>query len=79
MSSIRSCSSYWVGLRSFFSIGLFAPRNRLVLASLVVGALSIAGAVVIIADMDMPFEGVLTVSPDPMRDAFAAISSHTSP
>jgi Protein of unknown function (DUF4239) len=59
----------------FFSIGLFAPRNRLVLASLVVGALSIAGAVVIIADMDMPFEGILTVSPDPMRDALAHISA----
>jgi len=55
----------------FFSIGLFAPRNRLVIAALVVGALSIAGAVVMITDMDSPFEGILTVSPDPMRDALA--------
>ena len=58
----------------FFSIGLFAPRNRLVIAALVVGALSIAGAVVMIADMDSPFEGLLTVSPDPMRDALAQLS-----
>lgn len=58
----------------FFSISLFAPRNRLVIAALIVGALSVAGAVVMIADMDSPFEGILTVSPDPMRDALSQFS-----
>jgi hypothetical protein len=48
----------------FFSIGLFAPRNKLVIAALLVGALSIAGAVVMIADLDSPFEGLLVVSAD---------------
>ena len=60
----------WFGIL-FFSIGLFAPRNRLVIAALLVGALSIAGAVALIADLDSPFEGILTVSSDPMRDALA--------
>ena len=59
----------------FFSIGLFAPRNRLVIAALLVGAFSIAGAVVLIADLDLPFEGILTVSADPMRDALAQMGA----
>jgi len=59
----------------FFSIGLFAPRNGLVIAALVVGALSIAGAVVLIADLDSPFEGMLVVSAEPMQEALARISA----
>jgi hypothetical protein len=59
----------------FFSIGLFAPRNGLVIAALVVGALSIAGAVVLIADLDSPFEGILVVSAEPMQEALARISA----
>jgi hypothetical protein len=59
----------------FFSIGLFAPRNGLVIAALVVGALSISGAVVLIADLDSPFEGILVVSAEPMQEALARISA----
>jgi hypothetical protein len=47
----------------------------LVIAALVVGALSIAGAVVLIADLDSPFEGVLVVSAEPMQEALARISA----
>ena len=64
----------WFGIL-FFSIGLFAPRNRLVMAALLVGALSIAGAVVLISDLDAPFEGILTVSADPMRDALSQMTA----
>jgi hypothetical protein len=59
----------------FFSIGLFAPRNGLVIAALGVGALSIAGAVVLITDLDSPFEGILVVSAEPMQEALARISA----
>ena len=59
----------------FVSFGLFTPRNMLVVIALLVGALSIAGAVVLIVDMDSPFEGMIVVSPDPMQEALAKISA----
>ena len=59
----------------FVSFGLFAPRNAVVVAALLVGALAISGAVLLIVDMDSPYEGVLVVSPQPMQQALAQISS----
>jgi hypothetical protein len=59
----------------FVSFGLFAPRNALVVIALLVGALSIAGAVVLIVDMDSPFEGMLVVSADPMQEALAKMNA----
>jgi hypothetical protein len=59
----------------FVSFGLFAPRNMLVVIALLVGALSIAGAVVLIVDMDSPFEGMIVVSPDPMQEALAKMNA----
>ena len=59
----------------FMSFGLFAPRNGLVVAALLVGALAISGAVLLIVDMDSPYEGILVVSPQPMQQALAQISS----
>jgi hypothetical protein len=58
----------------FMSFGLFAPRNALVAAALLVGALAISGAVVLIVDMDSPYEGILVVSPEPMQQALAQMS-----
>ncbi len=55
----------------FGSFGLFAPRNATVFAVLVVCALSVAGAVFLITELDRPFDGLLKVSPDPMRFAYA--------
>jgi hypothetical protein len=59
----------------FVSFGLFAPRNALVVIALLVGALSIAGAVVLIVDMDSPFEGMIVVSADPMQEALARMNA----
>jgi hypothetical protein len=59
----------------FLSFSLFAPRNALVVAALLVGALAISGAVLLIVDMDSPYEGILIVSPQPMQQALARISS----
>jgi hypothetical protein len=59
----------------FVSFGLFAPRNALVVIALLVGALSIAGAVVLIVDMDSPFEGMIMVSADPMQEALAKMNA----
>lgn len=58
----------------FVSFGLFAPRNGLVVAALLVGALAISGAVLLIVDMDLPYEGMLVVSPQPMKLALAQMS-----
>jgi hypothetical protein len=59
----------------FVSFGLFAPRNLVVVAALLVGALAISGAVILIVDMDSPYEGLLIVSPEPMKLVFAKLSS----
>ena len=59
----------------FISFGLFAPRNPLVVVALLVCALSIAGAVTLIVDMDSPFEGIIVVSAQPMQEALAKMSA----
>jgi hypothetical protein len=59
----------------FVSFGLFAPRNAVVVAALLVGALAISGAVLLIVDMDSPYEGMLIVSPEPMQHALAQMNS----
>jgi hypothetical protein len=52
----------------FISFGLFAPPNAIVVVALLVSALSIAGAIVLIVDMDAPFEGIIVVSAQPMQE-----------
>jgi hypothetical protein len=59
----------------FVSFGLFAPRNRLVVAALLVAALAIASAVFLIVDMDSPYEGMYFISPQPTQRALAQMSS----
>ena len=64
---------------SFVSFGLFAPRNALVVIALLIGALSIAGAVDLIVDMDQPFEAMIVVSAEPMQEALAQMNPSESP
>lgn len=59
---------FWLTL-TFASFGLLAPRNATVVAVLFLCALSVAGAVFLILEMDSPFQGLITVSPDPLRYA----------
>jgi hypothetical protein len=58
----------------FTSFGLFAPRNATVLVVLFVCALSVTSAVFLIIEMDVPFEGLLRVSADPWRYAYAHLN-----
>jgi hypothetical protein len=58
--------SFWLTV-IFASFGLFAPRNATALAVLLVCALSVAGAVFLVLELDGAFEGVIRVSPDPLR------------
>ena len=57
----------------FASFGLFAPRNATVIAALCVSALSVAGAIFLILELDRSFEGLLQVSGQPLRAALAQL------
>ena len=59
----------------FASFGLFAPRNATVVVVLVLCALSVAGAVFLVLEMDRPLEGLIRVSPEPLRHALAKLNT----
>lgn len=58
----------------FFGFGLFTRINATVVAALVVGCLSVAGAIFLILEMNQPYGGWMQVSSAPMRDALAQMS-----
>jgi hypothetical protein len=53
----------------FLSFGLIAPRNALAMVMISLGAVSIASAIYVIADLDTPFTGPIVIASSPMRDA----------
>jgi hypothetical protein len=55
----------------FGSLGLFAPRNATVYVVIFVCALSVSGAILLILEMDRPFEGLLRISDAPMQTAIS--------
>ena len=55
----------------FGSFGLFAPRNATVMAVLCVSALSVSIAILLILEMNQPFQGVVKISSAPMRYTLA--------
>jgi hypothetical protein len=57
---------FWLAI-TFTSFGLFAPRNLTVVVTLFVCALSVASAVFLVLEMDGPFDGVVKISPQPLR------------
>jgi hypothetical protein len=57
----------------FMGFGLFAPANATVLATLFVGALSVAGAIFLILELDRPYEGLMHLPSALLRDAVAQI------
>lgn len=59
---------FWLTI-TFTSFGLYAPRNATVISVLLVCALSVAAAVFLVLEMDGPFDGLITVSPDPLKYA----------
>jgi hypothetical protein len=57
----------------FGSFGLFAPRNGTVVAAMALCALSVAGAIFLILEMDRPFTGLIRIPSAPMREALARL------
>jgi hypothetical protein len=53
----------------FAALGLFAPRNATVYAVLFVCALSVSTAILMILEMDQPFEGIVQVPNAPLVSA----------
>jgi hypothetical protein len=49
------------------SFGSFAPRNGIVIATVAICAVSVAGAVFLIVEMDQPLAGFVRVPIAPMQ------------
>jgi hypothetical protein len=63
---------FWLSVL-FASFGVFAPRNATVAAALFFCALSVAGSIFLILEMDRPLEGFLKISSAPLRYALAHV------
>jgi uncharacterized membrane protein YGL010W len=57
---------FWLAML-FVGFGMFARRNATLVAALVLGAMSVAGAVFLILEMNRPDTGMMHVSIDPIR------------
>jgi hypothetical protein len=53
----------------FASFGLFAPHNSSVTIALFVAALSVAGSIYLMLEMDQPYSGPIKISSAPLRTA----------
>jgi hypothetical protein len=53
----------------FLSFSLFAPSNATTYLALVISAVSVAGAIFLILELDRPFSGMVRISSDPMVNA----------
>ncbi len=59
---------FWLAM-IFLSFGLFAPSNGTVIAALMISAFSVSRAVLLILELDRPFDGFIQISSQPMRIA----------
>jgi hypothetical protein len=57
----------------FSSLGLLAPRNVTTWSCLFVSAVSMAGAIYLILEMNRPLEGAVQISPAPLQKALSVI------
>ena len=53
----------------FVSFSLLAPTNRTAIVAMLLCALSVAGAIFLIAELDRPFDGCIQISSMPMQNA----------
>ena len=59
---------FWLTI-IFASFGLFSPRNATVITVLLICALSAAGSLFLILELDTPYQGLIKVSSAPLRIA----------
>jgi hypothetical protein len=63
---------FWLSML-FVSFGLFAPRNATAIVTLLVAAISVAGALYLILELDHPFSGLIQISSLPLRNALSVL------
>ncbi len=63
---------FWLSML-FMSFGLFAPRNATAIATLLVSAISVAGALFLILELDRPFAGLIQIPSAPLRNALSVL------
>jgi hypothetical protein len=63
---------FWLSVL-FLSFGLFAPRNATALVTLFISAISVAGALFLILELDRPFSGLIQISSAPLRSALEVL------
>jgi hypothetical protein len=63
---------FWICVL-FLGFGLFARFNATVTVALLVGALSVAGAIFLILELNRPYTGLMRISDEPLRSAMAQI------
>ena len=61
---------FWISVL-FLGFGLFAHFNATVTAALLVGSLSVAGAIFLILELSDPYHGVMRISDEPLLNALA--------
>ncbi|HXQ35042.1 MAG TPA: hypothetical protein VN843_13595 [Anaerolineales bacterium] len=52
----------------FLSFGLLAPSNKTVIVTMLIVALSVSSAIFLILELDQPFQGLIRISSEPMRN-----------
>jgi hypothetical protein len=63
---------FWVGVL-FAGFGLLSARNATAIAALLVGALSVAGAVFLVLELSQPYGGMLQLSSAGLQSALAVL------
>ena len=63
---------FWAAV-TFVGLGLYAPSNGTVVATLTLGALSVSAAIFLIMELAQPFQGFIRVSSVPLRAALAPL------
>lgn len=62
----------WLALL-FFSFALFAPRNITVVIALIIAALAVSSGILLILELDRPFDGFIQISNAPMRQMLSEL------
>jgi hypothetical protein len=65
---------FWLTI-IFASFSLFAQPNAIVIGSLLIFALSAAGAIYLVLELGQPFEGLMQISSTPLRNALTPLGS----
>jgi hypothetical protein len=65
---------FWLTLL-FASFGLFAPQNITSAMTLTVSALAVAAAVAMILELENGFNGLVHISPKPMRQVVTTLQA----